>query len=91
MPEACRGACISLALSRLQENLLGCSFAVALRKLKVVLLSKGQFPPSLRGGISALIFFDSLSPEPTDGIGFHCIKPPVLSYLEGILDFSGSW
>lgn len=70
---------ISLALSWFHESLLGCSFAVTLRKFGVVLLSKGQFPPLLRGGISALIFFDRLSPEPTDGIVFYCIKPPVLS------------
>lgn len=59
---------------------MGCDFAVTLRNLKVVLLSEGQFSPLLPGGISALIFFDRLSPEPTDSIVFYCIKPPVLLY-----------
>lgn len=58
----------------------GCNFAVALKKFKLLLLPKGQFPPLLRGSISTLIYFDWLSPKPTDGIVFYCIKPPVLSF-----------
>lgn len=39
-----------------QNNILGCNFAVTLRKFKAVLLSEGQFPFLLCGGISALVF-----------------------------------
>lgn len=57
-----------------------CNFAVALKKFKLLLLPKGQFPPLVHGGISAVVFFGWLSPEPTDGIVFWCIKPSVLSF-----------
>lgn len=47
-----------------------CNFAVALKKFKLLLLPKVRFPPLIHGGISAVICFGWLSPEPTDGIVF---------------------
>lgn len=93
LPEVCSGisSLIHLISFKLvQNNLLDCNFAVALRKFRAVVLSEGQFSSLLCGGISALIFFDRLSLEPTDGMVFYCVKLPVLSYLVGILDLSNS-